>query len=225
MVARIARQNEPAPTPERELLAQAARHHHDLIGQDKALTKALAGIETDLADVRRQLAQAEQRVAEAEQSAVTNRIASAMGGEPEPPGTTLAEARAALPVLQDQLAELNRAKDHFLLQTGPVAQRLVWSLTAVKEAVRKVVQTDPATAALVGREEITRREHCSLKGALEFLAMRGMLPERPVLAAVPETSDLEHRFRAAVAQLEAGHIKTVLPWVNSKGALNGQNES
>jgi hypothetical protein len=205
------RDDDPPRTPQRELLATAAERHLALTKHLAGFGTALATLQTDIHRTQREITEAERAIEEAKAAASAHRVAEALGHDsPTPP--SVADARTRCSDAKDKLTELRAAQTKLMMDEAEVASQLEVAGVDLRDCVRAVVRSDPATRALVDQLHIIRARFVTLNSAVEYLAANGMTPDRPQSSAAP-TMETENAWRQAVAALETGDPDATLPFI------------
>jgi hypothetical protein len=206
------RDDDPPRSQEREQLARAAERHLALTKHLAAFGTALANVHTEIHRTQREISAAERDIESAKSAGSAHRVAEALGNQsPTPPSVVDARKRCA--DAKDKLVELRAAQTKLMADEGKVASQLEVSGINLRDCVRAVVKSDPATRDLVDHLEVTRARFVTLNSAVEYLAAVGMIPDRKPSGTAP-TRDTENAWRQAVPALEAGDPDAILPFIN-----------
>jgi hypothetical protein len=126
---------------------------------------------------------------------------SGLFSSPTPP--SVADARKRWGDAKDKLTELRAAQTKLMQDEGEVAAQLEVSGINLRDCVRAVVRSDPATRELVDHLEIVRGRFVTLNSAVEFLAANGMTPDRkppaPCRRMMPKTRGVKRSRRCTPA--------------------------
>jgi len=135
-------------TPERIELDHAIERHRAAFLREDARANAEARAYGDIMNAREAVATAKANVEQARAASVQRRIDQAMGKPGDEPSPVQA-ARDALTVAEETLHDANAAKSALVMQSGELNQMVELAAMKVREAVRNVIKSEPATQSLI----------------------------------------------------------------------------